>query len=64
MKLPGRAWLQLEVEKKNGKTYISQTAIFDPVGLGGLLYWYVLYPLHAIIFTGMLNEISKQASAS
>ncbi len=62
MKLPGRAWLQLEVEKKAGKTYIKQTAIFDPVGLGGLLYWYTLYPLHAVIFNGMLNKISKAAS--
>ncbi len=64
MKLPGRAWLQLEVEKEEGKTYIIQTAIFDPIGLGGLFYWYALYPLHAIIFTGMLNQISKEASAS
>lgn len=64
MKLPGRAWLQLEAKKIEGKTYIIQTAIFDPMGLGGLLYWYALYPLHAIIFTGMLNKISKEASAS
>lgn len=61
MKLPGRAWLQLEVGKKNDKTYITQTAIFDPIGLGGLVYWYALYPLHAIIFTGMLKKISRQA---
>ncbi len=62
MKLPGRAWLQLEVEKMEGRTHIRQTAIFDPIGLGGLIYWYALYPLHTVIFTEMLNEISRRAS--
>jgi uncharacterized protein YbjT (DUF2867 family) len=61
MNLPGRAWLQFEVKSKNGKTQITQTAIFDPVGLSGLLYWYALYPLHAVIFTRMLDNIARKA---
>src|SRR5579872_5098021 len=50
MKVPGRAWLQFEVEpigahpNSQGST-IRQTAIFDPAGLGGLVYWYALYPV-------------------
>jgi hypothetical protein len=37
MKLPGRAWLQFEVEpERNGGSTIRQTAIFDPVAVGGL----------------------------
>ena len=36
-------------------------AIFDPVGLRGLAYWYSLYPLHAVIFHGMLSRIVDQA---
>ena len=39
----------------------SATAIFDPAGLAGLLYWYMLYPLHRWIFGGMLNEIAAVA---
>jgi uncharacterized protein YbjT (DUF2867 family) len=61
MKLPGRAWLEFEVTDKNGASIIRQTAIFDPVGLFGLLYWYALYPLHRLIFTGMFKAIASAA---
>jgi hypothetical protein len=61
MKLPGRAWLQFEVEGEHGglprHSRIRQTAIFDPIGLFGLLYWYLLYPLHVLIFKRMLRRI-------
>ena len=36
---------------------IRQTAIFDPVGLFGLVYWYAVYPLHQRVFDGMLRGI-------
>ena len=35
MKLRGRAWLQFEVTPRGGGSRITQTAIFDPVGLAG-----------------------------
>lgn len=59
MKLPGRAWLQFEVEEKDSGCTIRQSAIFDPVGIWGLLYWYSIYPLHELIFQGMLNTIAR-----
>ncbi len=61
MKLPGRAWLQFEVEPAEGGSRITQTAVFDPLGLGGLLYWYGLYPIHWLIFRGMLQGIVDHA---
>ncbi|MHC4469809.1 MAG: SDR family oxidoreductase [Planctomycetota bacterium] len=61
MKLPGRAWLQFEVEEKGEGAAIRQTAMFDPVGLAGLLYWYAVYPLHGLIFRGMLAGIARAA---
>jgi len=61
MKLPGRAWLQFEVAPDDLGSIITQTAIFDPVGLSGLLYWYALYPIHLWIFCGMLREIAGAA---
>ncbi len=61
MKVPGRAWLEFQVKSHGDKTEIIQTAIFDPVGLGGWLYWYALYPAHYIIFVGMLRNIAKSA---
>ena len=39
MKLPGRAWLQFEVAPAEGGSRITRRAVFDPLGLGGLLYW-------------------------
>jgi hypothetical protein len=61
MKVPGRAWLQFEVEPTNDGSVIRQTAIFDPAGLGGLLYWCALYPIHYCIFKGMLHQIAAIA---
>lgn len=62
MKLPGRAWLQFEVEPEGeGKTTIRQTALFDPVGVGGLAYWYGLWPLHNMVFGNMILAIADAA---
>jgi hypothetical protein len=58
MKLPGRAWLQFEVDPDASGSTIRQTALFDPRGFLGLLYWYTLYPVHGVIFSGMLNGIA------
>jgi len=62
MRLPGRAWLEFEVTAEDGATTIRQTAIFDPVGLPGRAYWYALYPLHQLVFGGMLRAIAHAAS--
>jgi uncharacterized protein YbjT (DUF2867 family) len=61
MKLPGRAWLELEVQPAEGGTTIRQTALFDPVGLSGLAYWYLVYPLHRLVFSRMLSNIARAA---
>ncbi len=61
MKLPGRAWLEFEVQGDNETSFIRQTAFFDPVGLSGLLYWYALVPLHQFVFAGMLRGIVAAA---
>jgi hypothetical protein len=61
MKLPGRAWLVCEVEPAAGGAVIHQTAAFEPVGLSGLLYWYVLSPFHAVIFGGLLRASRRRA---
>lgn len=61
MKLPGRAWLQFEVDGSATTSTIRQTAIFDPAGLSGLAYWYLLYPIHKLVFSGMLRAICERA---
>jgi hypothetical protein len=57
MRTPGRIWLQFEVDGGQAGTTLHQTAIFDPHGLAGLAYWYALYPIHYLIFKGMLRRI-------
>jgi uncharacterized protein YbjT (DUF2867 family) len=64
MKLPGRAWLEFEVSPAADGAEIRQTAIFDPSGLAGLLYWYGVLPLHALVFRGMLAGIAAEAIRS
>lgn len=65
MKLPGRAWLQFDVEPAaQGGTLIRQTALFDPKGLSGRLYWWVVWPLHRLVFSGMLREIARRAEGN
>lgn len=57
MKLPGEAWLELS---RTG-SILQLTATFRPIGLFGRLYWWVFYPIHWILFPGMLRHIVKQA---
>ncbi|WP_339688131.1 SDR family oxidoreductase [Gimesia maris] len=63
MKLPGRAWLEFEVTGTGETSTITQTAIFDPVGLWGRLYWYAVCPLHHFVFSGMIHNIAAAAEA-
>jgi hypothetical protein len=64
MKTPGRIWLQFEVDGDQAGTTLRQTVIFDPNGLAGLAYWYALYPVHHLIFEGMLRRIERAVIAS
>jgi hypothetical protein len=63
MKVPGRAWLEFEVEPDAGGAIVHQTAVFEPVGLAGLIYWYALVPVHTLIFGGMLRAIARRAQS-
>jgi hypothetical protein len=59
MKIPGRLWLQFEVDRKQHSTQVRQTTIFDAAGYVGLAYWYGLYPVHRRVFAGMLAGIER-----
>jgi uncharacterized protein YbjT (DUF2867 family) len=61
MRLPGRAWLDFEVAAEGSGSTITQTAIFDPLGLPGIAYWYGIFPLHQMVFAGMLRGIARAA---
>ena len=62
MKLPGRAWLQFDVTPRDGAgSTVRQTAVFDAAGLLGRCYWHMLYPIHVVLFRGLLRSIAKRA---
>ena len=60
MKLPGDAWLEYAIKSNSRNTQLIQTAYFVPKGLPGLVYWYFLYPIHKIIFSGIINKIKEE----
>lgn len=62
MKVPGRAWLEFEVTGDTTSATIRQTAVFDPVGWWGRIYWNALYPVHQLVFGGMLRKIARTAT--
>jgi hypothetical protein len=65
MKVPGRAWLEFRAEPRDADAAVlSQTAFFAPRGLTGLIYWYALYPIHALIFSGLVERIARRAGSS
>jgi Protein of unknown function (DUF2867) len=61
MRVPGRAWLQYEVVPAAAGCRLVQTAFFEPKGLPGLAYWYVLYPVHGLIFRGTVRVLAERA---
>lgn len=64
MKLPGLAWLELQVGSTDGgTTTFHHRALFHPRGLFGHLYWWAVYPFHGIIFGSMQKNIAKAAEA-
>jgi uncharacterized protein YndB with AHSA1/START domain len=62
MKAPGPAWLEFRVESQSdGTSRLAQTAFFVPKGLFGLMYWHALYPIHGVVFSGLINAIAQRA---
>ncbi len=65
MKVPGLAWLQFEViDQGPGKSLVIQTALFEPKGLPGLMYWYLLYPIHGWMFSKLIARIVEMAESN
>ena len=57
--MPGRGWLQYEVQESKTGSKIVQTAVFEPRGIAGLLYWHALWPLHQVVFSGTLRGLQR-----
>lgn len=62
MRVPGRAWLQYQLEPTPAGSRLIQTAYFVPHGLAGYAYWYLLLPIHRWIFRDMVRVLAERAS--
>jgi len=63
MKMPGRAWLEFRIEENDGRTTLTQRAIYSPHGLMGHAYWWSVAPFHAVVFPPMARHIVEHAEA-
>ncbi len=62
MKLLGRAWLQFALlPAASPGTLLRCCAWFEPRGIAGEIYWWLLYPIHVLISQGLVKAIQNQS---
>ncbi len=61
MKLPGKAWLEFNINPRTHRNELAITAYFVPKGIFGDAYWYMFLPFHGIIFKDLLRQIERKA---
>lgn len=59
-KMPGRGWLQFEVAEEGSGSLVRLLALFEPEGLLGYAYWYSLFPVHWLMFRGILKALVRE----
>ncbi len=62
MKVPGSAWFGWLFEETDEGSELTQVALFIPKGLFGRLYWWVLLPIHAVIWKQMTRRMADIAT--
>lgn len=64
MKVPGNAWLEWRITgNDDGTTRLTQLARFHPRGIGGRAYWWVLLPIHKVIWKRLATRLAVTAEA-
>jgi len=63
MKVPGAATLDLRLAQKDNSTELLLLTTFQPHGLLGLVYWWLMWPAHGLLFPAMLKNIAQAAGA-
>jgi uncharacterized protein YbjT (DUF2867 family) len=61
MKLPGKAWLQFNVDPEPDGNRLSVHAYYQPAGVFGKPYWYAFLPFHFLIFQNLIKQIARRA---
>jgi len=61
LKAPGDGWMEWRVESIDDVIRLSQTGYFAPRGLPGFIYWFVLGPVHKLVFAGLVKAIARKS---
>jgi hypothetical protein len=61
MRGPGSGVLEFVLRDRGDCRTLSVTAYWHPAGPAGLIYWYSLLPVHAVLFRGLATAIAKRA---
>jgi hypothetical protein len=61
MKLPGRAWLEFNIDEEETRRKLSIRAYYDTDRLFGKVYWYAFLPFHNVIFNNLLKQIEARS---
>ncbi len=62
MKMPGEALMEWRLTPlAEGRTEVQLLSRFLPRGLGGILYWYGLFPFHQWVYRGLLKAMAAAA---
>ena len=62
MKVPGNAWLEWAISAgPDGSAIVRQLATFHPRGVAGRVYWWVLLPIHKIIWKRLAERLAALA---
>lgn len=65
MKVPGDAWLEWHISgDPEGTSVLAQRARFRPRGVAGRAYWWVLLPIHAVMWRLLARRLAAAAEAA
>ena len=65
LKAPGLGWMEWHIRPQpEGDLSLLQIAYFAPRGVPGFLYWYLLLPVHRLVFAGLMRAIARRAAAA
>jgi uncharacterized protein YbjT (DUF2867 family) len=58
MKVPGNAWIEWRIaQTPTGETQLRQLARFHPRGIAGRAYWWVLLPIHKVMWKQLAQRM-------
>ncbi|MEQ7009946.1 SDR family oxidoreductase [Actinopolymorpha sp. B17G11] len=64
MRLPGNAWLELQIDDDGTSRRLVERSVFVPRGLAGHAYWWLLKPFHGLVYEMMLRDVVRTAESA